>query len=349
MAVDIREVARRSGVSPATASRALNAHPNVADATRARVLATARELGYQPNQQARALVRQRSDTVGLIWDTGYVRTHGRQSFLQDLLVALKMALAETGYHLMLLSPSSTAASPSDFVSIAAQHSLEGVALMAVNAHLPAVDALIASRRPCVGLDLPVRGARASYVSADNQQGTALAVEHLAGLGHRRIATITGGAGMMPGVERREGFSAAMAAAGLDVPPEYVAEGDFFLESGLAAMRRLLALPSPPTAVFAAGDLMAIGAVRAAEEAGLSVPRDVSVVGFDDIEPASLVHPGLTTVGQDYLAMGRAAVELLVQIIADPRVTGPRGGARRGPAPRLLPGRLVVRGTTAPPA
>ena len=348
MGVDIREVARRSGVSPATVSRALNAQPHVSDATRARVLATAQELGYRPNQQARALVRRRSDTVGLIWDTAYVRSQGRQPFLQDLLVALKMSLSDTGHHLMLLSPRSTEASPEEFTGLAAQHNLEGVVLMAVNAHLPAVDALIASRRPCVGLDLPVRGPRASYVSADNRRGAALAVEHLVALGHRRIATITGGAGMLPAEERLEGFLAAMAAAGLAVPPELVVRGDFFLDSGREGMRRLLALPQPPTAVFAAGDLMALGALRAAQEAGCSVPGDVSVVGYDDVEAAALVQPGLTTVAQDYLAMGAAAVELLARLLAEDAGTGPRGGARRGPAPRLLPGELVVRASTAPP-
>ncbi|GAB7190088.1 LacI family DNA-binding transcriptional regulator [Kineococcus sp. NUM-3379] len=349
MGVDIRDVARRSGVSIATVSRALNDRPDVSESTRARVRAVAAELGYLPNQPARALVRRRSDTVGLIWDTDYVRTKGRQPFLQDLLVALKMALSETGYHLLLLSPQSTDASEDAFVRIAAQHSLEGVALMAVNAHLPAVDALIASGRPCVGLDLPVRGPRASYVGVHHRQGARLAVEHLVALGHRRIATVTGGPGMLPADERCAGFLAAMAEARLPVPEGYVVPGDFFVESGRAALEALLRLPEPPTAVFAAGDLMAIGVVQAAAEAGLRVPQDLSVVGFDDIEAAAVAGPGLTTVAQDYLAVGTAAVGMLARVIDDDRPAGPRGGARRGPAPKLLPGRLVVRGSTAPPA
>ena len=159
MAVDIREVAQRSGASVATVSRALNGRPDVSAATRARVEAVARELGYRPNSQARAPVRRRSDIVGLIWDTTYVRTRGRHPFLQDVLVGLKTALAETGWSLLLLSPDRRGGSTQAFARTAAQHSLDGVALMSVDEHLPAVEAL--------------------------------AAEHLLALGHRRIATITG--------------------------------------------------------------------------------------------------------------------------------------------------------------
>ncbi|MDQ1724956.1 MAG: LacI family transcriptional regulator [Frankiaceae bacterium] len=348
--VDIREVARRSGVSPATVSRALNGRPDVSEATRERVRKTASDLGYLPNEQARTLVRRRSDTVGLIWDTSYVVTKGRHSFLQDLAVGLKIALAETGYHLMILSPGSTTGSEDAFVRIAAQHSLEGVALMAVEPHLPAVEALIASGRPCIGLDLPIRGRRASYVGADNHHGASLAVDHLVGLGHRRIAVITGPLDILPGVERHEGFRTQMAAHGLEVLPEYVVSGDFFIESGHAAMLTLLALPNPPTAVFACGDQMAVGAMHAINEAGLDVPGDISVVGFDDVEIAALVRPSLTTVSQDYLGLGRAAVELLSNLIAEDREFGrgadapPSTAARR---PELVPGALIVRDSTGP--
>ncbi|HTC69780.1 MAG TPA: LacI family DNA-binding transcriptional regulator, partial [Acidothermaceae bacterium] len=225
--VDLRAVARSSGVSAATVSRALNGRPEVSDATRAHVTETARRLGYQPNQQARTLVRRRSDTIGLIWSTSYVETEGRQPFLQDLLVGLKMALAEAGYHLMLLSPQVEDHSPDKFIRAAVQHSLDGVALMAIDEH-EAVDALVASGRPCVGLDLPVSGLRSSYVSSDNRAGAAAAVSHLYELGHRRIAMISGPMWMLPGAERVDGFRAAMAALGLDVPADYMEEGDFFL-------------------------------------------------------------------------------------------------------------------------
>ncbi|MDQ1700981.1 MAG: LacI family transcriptional regulator [Frankiaceae bacterium] len=350
MVVDIREVARRSGVSPATVSRALNGRPDVSEATRERVMRTASDLGYLPNEQARTLVRRRSDTVGLIWDTTYVELHGRQPFLQDLLVALKMALADTGYHLMLLSPRSGDGSKDGFIRIAAQHSLEGIVLMAVDAHQPAVDALIASARPVVGLDLPILGRRASNVSTDNAGGAEMAVDHLVGLGHRRIAVISARQDMLPAAQRHEGFCAAMARHGLDVPDGYVVSGDFFLESGHRAMQHLLRQPVLPTAVFAAGDQMAVGAMHAIYEAGLEVPGDISIVGFDDVEIAALVRPALTTISQDYLRMGRAAVTLLTDLISEDREYGrgtdapPSVAGRR---PVLVPGTLVVRTSTGP--
>ena len=209
--------------------------------------------------------------------------------------------------------------------------------MSVDDHLPAVEALVASGRPCVGLDLPMTGERASWVTSDGVRGGALVAEHLLGLGHRRIATITGPQHLLPARERYDGFCAALAAAGAPLDPELVVPGDFFLDSGEAGMRRLLALPSPPTAVFAAGDEMALGAVRACAAAGRRVPDDVSVVGYDDLEAAALVPPGLTTVAQDPFAIGRAAVELLLELM---------DGAGAAPQPRRLPTSLVVRGSTA---
>ncbi|GEK21036.1 LacI family DNA-binding transcriptional regulator [Cellulomonas xylanilytica] len=345
VAVDIREVARRSGVSVATVSRALNDRPGVSADTRARVARVARELGYLPNLQARSLVRRRSDTVGLIWETGYAAAGRRVLFLQDLLIGLKLALAETGYHLMLVSPEPADEDVHAFERTAAQHSLDGVVLMGVDEHLPAVDALIRSGLPVVGLDLPVRGDRASYVSTDNRAGAAVAVRHLAALGHRRIATIAGPADQLPAMERLAGYHDAMADLGLAVPDGYVAHGDYFLDTGHAVMRGLLALDEAPTAVFVAGDSMAVGACRAISEAGLQVPRDVSVVGFDDVEIAAIVQPSLSTIKQDHLAMGAAAAELLVDLITARHAGGSDGDGRT--LPRLVPAALVARESSGP--
>jgi LacI family transcriptional regulator len=346
--VDLRAVARSSGVSAATVSRALNGKPEVSEATRAHVIETARRLGYQPNQQARTLVRRRSDTIGLIWDSSYVETKGRQPFLQDLLVGLKMALAEADYHLMLLSPQIDDHTPGKFIRAVVQHSLDGVALMAIEEHA-AVDALVASGRPCVGLDLPVFGPRSSYVSSDNHGGAAAAVAHLHELGHRRIAMISGPIWMLPGSERVDGFRQAMASFELDVPPGYIQEGDFFLPSGRDCMRRLLALDVAPTAVFVAGDEMAVGAMHVAMDAGLDVPGDLSIVGYDDVEIAALVRPSLTTVRQDYLGMGHAAVAMLSEMIdLEISASEPSTELAQFPfPPRLLPGKLTVRESSGP--
>jgi LacI family transcriptional regulator len=329
----------------ATVSRALNARPGVSAETRERVARIARELGYLPNQQARSLVRRRSDTVGLIWDSSYASSGLRVLFLQDLLIGLKLALADTGYHLMLMSPKAAAEDLHAFEHVAAQHGLDGVVLMGVDEHLPAVHALITSGMPVIGLDLPVRGIRASYVSTDNRGGAAAAVRHLAELGHRRIATIAGPADQLPAIERLAGYRAAMAELGLPVPDGYVVHGDYFLGSGGEAMRTLLALEAPPTAVFVAGDSMAVGACRAISEHGLSVPDDISVVGFDDVEIAAVVRPALSTIRQDYLGMGATAAGLLSELITARHEGGQLDESAT--LPRLLPGVLVVRESSGP--
>lgn len=335
--MDIREVARRSGVSVATVSRALNDRPDVSAATRERVMAIAAELGYLPNHQARALVRRRSDLVGVIWDTGYLTTRGRHPFLQDLLVGLKVAFADTGRHLLLLSTANPGVD--GYVRIARQHSLDGLVLMGVDEGQPAITALLTSPIPCVAVDLPLHGRRAGFVTSDNRAGAAAAVAHLHALGHRRIATVTGPTDSLPATERLAGYRYQTARLGLPFRPEYVETGDFFLASGRVAMRRLLNLDEPPTAVFAAGDEMAIGAMDALAEAGVEVPGRMSVVGYDDVEAAALVRPSLTTVAQDPRQLAAAAAGLLADLIVD--------GEHDTAGPRLVPNRLVVRASTGP--
>jgi LacI family transcriptional regulator len=352
---DIRELARRCGVSVSTVSRALNDRRDVSAATRQRVLAMAAELGYRPNQQARALVRRRSDLVGVIWDTGYLATRGRHPFLQDLLVGLKLAFASTGWHLLLLSTADPGVDT--HVRAARQHNVDGLILMGVDERDPAITALLASRVPCVAVDLPLHGRHAGYVTSDNRAGAAAAVAHLHALGHRRIATISGPRESLPGMERLAGYLYQAAKLDLAVPTGYVETGDFFLDGGRAAMQRLLALADPPTAVFAAGDQMAIGALDAVHEAGLDVPGQLSVVGYDDIEAAALVRPALTTVAQDSRRLADAAARLLSGLIAEARTDGDDedqgtggspGHVRLAPGPRLVPNRLVVRASTGPP-
>lgn len=334
--IDIRELARRSGVSAATVSRALNDRPEVSPQTRARIVELAAELGYSPSQPARTLVRKRSDTIGLIWDTGYQDNGRWHPFLQDLLVALKGPLNTAGYNLMLLALATQGDGVDAYLRTVRQHSLDGIMLMGVDERHPAITALVQARIPCVAVDLVLHGPRATYVTSDNRSGASIAVAHLYAQGRRRIAIINGPMDLMPASERLAGYRYESARLGLPQRREYQAHGDFFLDSGYRAMNGLLALSEPPDAVFAAGDEMAIGAMHAIADAGLSVPGDVAIVGFDDIEAASLVRPGLTTVAQDPRALCSAAVDALLRIIDD----GDQAEAAQ--APRTLPTKLVVR-------
>ena len=340
--MDIGELARRSGVSVATVSRALNGRPEVSAETRARIVALAAELGYSPNASARTLASRRSGLIGLLWDTDY-RSGGRQHpFLQEVLVGLKAALSDRGQGLILLPivPPDDAAG---YVRLTRQYTLDGVVMMGVDQHTPQVRALLSTPVPCVGLDLDVAGPRTATIGSDNSSAAAAAVAHLYALGHRRIATITGPLDLRPAAERLAGYRAELARHRLRRRPEYEVSGDFFAASGAAGMRRLLALPEPPTAVFVAGDAMAIAAVHAAQDAGRSVPGDIAVVGFDDIDAAALVRPALTTVAQDYRRFGAAAAAELAELTTAPLTAPPRS--------TMLPTRLVVRescGTTTDP-
>lgn len=337
--MDIREVARRSGVSMSTVSRALNDRPEVSPTTRERVMQVASELGYRPNASARALVRRRSDTLGLIWATEYVEAGVRQPFLLDVIAGLKVAVDHSGSHLAILTTSN--AGGNSFLRAAREHTIGGVVLMGIASGHPGVRALLEEELPTVGFDTPLQGRRARYVTSDNRAGAASAVKHLVELGHTRIGTVAGPEGMHSSDERLTGFVEGMRDAGLPIADGAVQHGDFFLGSGTEAMRRLLDLPERPTAVFVAGDEMAVGALHAIADAGLAVPRDISVVGFDDIEAATLVRPQLTTVRQDPLALGTALVDELLSLMAD--------AADADSRVRALSTRLVVRGSTAPSA
>jgi LacI family transcriptional regulator, galactose operon repressor len=340
----IRELARECGVSVATVSRALNGHPEVSEATRRQVQEAARRLGYRPSQSARALVRGRSDTVGLLWDTGYEATGRRHPFLLALLVGVKRALSASGRHVLLLNVDDHRSGDRAYLDIALQHQLDGVVMMGVDDRHPAMRTLYGSGFPCVALDLPIAGPRATYVTSDNYAGAAEAVRYLHSLGHCEIATITGPMDLLPAAQRLAGYEDAIRELGLKTQPEYVETGDFFLDSGYSCARRLAALPNRPTAVFVAGDEMAVGAMHAFEDAGISIPGDIAVVGFDDIEAASLVRPPLTTIAQDPIALGAAAVAALLALVDTP-LTNTEQLAEVS-APRTVPTHLVVRQSCA---
>ena len=332
----IREVAKLSGVSVATVSRVFNGYADVRKETRQRVLANARKLDYTPNAAARTLVKRRSQLIGVILFTGHDHPDLQHPFFLEVLVGLKHSLGEAGYDLLLFAHEQpgVGGGPHAYARRARHHGVDGVIVLAADdAEEPELKKLIASGTPVVAVDLVLADRRASYVASDNVGGARLAVRHLYDLGHRRIATISGLSHTKPAADRLLGYRAELQELGLDRLPEYEATGDFYIESGEAAMRALLALPEPPTAVFAASDMMAVGAIKAIEDAGLRCPDDVAIVGFDDIQLAELVSPALTTIRQDKRELGTAAARSLVQLIDD---TG------AAPHVSVLPIELVVR-------
>jgi LacI family transcriptional regulator len=342
---NIHDIAAQIGVSVATVSRALNGSPEVSDATRDRVLQLARELDYTPSAAARTLVRRRSHVVGVILETGPGHPDLLHPFFQEVLVGLQHGAGERGYDLLLFAseqPGNGFGGSHSYARRAEHHGIGGVVVMGFDGEHPEMRKLIEADIPCVAVDSDLGGPRCGLVASDNREAAVTAVTHLHGLGHPRIATITGALETRPAAERLAGYRDAIEQLELDAREDYVAEGDYYAESGYEAALRLLALDAPPTAIFAASDMMAAGVLQAAHERGVRVPDELAVVGFDDIAVAALLQPALTTVRQEKEKLGRAAAEGLIQMIEDP-------GA---PPPRVqVPARLIVRAssgsTTAP--
>jgi LacI family transcriptional regulator len=339
--VSIRQLAKLSGVSVGTVSRALNGYADVRPETRERIVRLAEELDYTPAAAARSLVTQHSHVLGVFLDTGEGHPDLQHPFFHEVLGGLKQRIGAGGYDLLLFASErpGNGYGPHSYLKRARHHAVEGVVLMGVDPDDPEVRRLVRSSMPCVGVDVLLDGPACASVASDNVDGARLAVRHLHGLGHRRIATITGMVESRPGADRLRGYREAVRELGLAYRDELVGYGDFYAESGREATAVLLASAEPPTAIFAASDLMALGAVRAAAEAGLSVPEDLAVVGYDDIQLAPHVNPPLTTVRQDKAGLGATAGAALIALAA---------GEPDAAVSHTLAVELVVRGSTAPP-
>ncbi len=339
----IKELARRSGVSVGTVSRALNGYSDVSASTRERVVQLARELDYAPAAAARTLVTSRSNVIGVFLETGKGHPDLQHPFFHEVLVGLKDTLGKGGYDLLLFASETAQGGLGEHsrLSRCRQHHVDAAVVMGIPPDDAELRQLARSSVPCVGVDVELHGPATSYVMSDNVDGGRRATSHLVDLGHRHVATICGLLDTRPGIDRLRGYRDALAAGALAYRDEYVRRGDFYVESGRAATLELLALEDPPTAIFVAGDLMAAGALQAAAERGRHVPRDLAIVGFDDIMHAAHLGPGLTTIRQDKKGLGTTAARAVLAA-----ASGQDGGA---PEPATLPVSLVVRATTGPPA
>ncbi|MBB6670303.1 LacI family DNA-binding transcriptional regulator [Cohnella nanjingensis] len=332
MAATIRDIAKVAGVSVATVSKVLNGYTTVSKATRENVMRIVTDMQFRPNTAARSLVGRRSMTLGVFLTTGLAHP-----FFVSLLGGIDEALKAKGYDLIYLSQLS--AHPDyNFVQHCLSRNVEGVLVFGFQRDQMNFEELLNAGIPTIFIDLDRTGSRAGYISSDNAKAIVQAVGYLKELNHRRIAFITGIPGSYTGERRFAGFLQGLSDYGLPHRPEYIAEGDFSRESGYAAMQRLLALPERPSAVVCCSDMSAFGAMDAIRDAGLSVPGDISVIGFDDIEAAGNVRPALTTVRQDMYAIGRTAIELLDKLIVDPVQPSPEV---------IIPTELVVRETCRP--
>lgn len=327
----IVDVAERAGVSKSLVSLVMSGSPRVGEESRRAVMQAATELGYRPNAIARSLVRQSSAVLGCVLSDLH------NPFFADVADGIEEAAVKGGYRAILsagfLDPEREAAAMETLLQLQA----DGLILLGPMMELSRIETA-ARQVPLVVVGLKTRVRTLDSVRNDDEAGAASVVDHLVELGHRRIAHVH--AGSMGGAAgRRQGYEKAMVRHGLGAHVRSV-RGAFTEAGGALAMRRIIESGDLPTAVFVANDLSAMGALEALAEAGLSVPDDVSLVGYDDIITSHSARVALTTVAQPSMAMGRAATELLIE-----RLTSDRTEARH----LVLAPRLVVRGSTAPPA
>jgi LacI family transcriptional regulator len=328
----IKDVARACGVAPSTVSNALSGSGYVRDDTRAQVLDAAKRLGYRASSVARGLRMQRS------WSVGLLLADIANPWFPELVRGVEDVLWSAQINLVLCNTDYQAEKEDAYLRHLLDKRVDGLILASTGAESPAVPRLQAEGVPLVMLNRRHGSVATDYVGMDNKGGVAAAVKHLVDLGHRRIAFIAGRISSSAANERREGYQLAMAEHVGPAPSELMVQGDYSIVSGFEAARRLLALTPRPTAIVSANDFMAYGAIDAITRAGMSVPRDMSVTGFDDILVSGLSLIGLTTVRPPTWKLGASAAELLLQRVA-----------KKGAAPResiILPSELVIRATTA---
>jgi len=333
----IDQVAALAGVSIATVSRVFTNRKPVRPETRRRVLDAAGRLDYVPSGPARALAGSPTGMLGLLM------TDLTQPFYTELAHAIESEAQARGYTLILANGAGDDAREAAYLDLLAQRRVDGILVASRGITTRHIDWLRRAPVEVVLVTCEAPGIPLPAIIAGSEDGAAQAVRHLLGLGHRVFAEIAGPAGSTSGVERHAGIVGALALAGIRERDLAVAGSGGDVAGGRAAGARLLLRTPRPTAILCYNDLVAVGALHAIAAAGLAVPRDLSVVGFDDVPVASMVSPALTTVAQDVAEMARWAVDrIVVQIEAS------RGqGQAEPPAVVRRPCRLVVRDSTGP--
>jgi LacI family transcriptional regulator len=334
MPLTLEDIARAAGVSRSTVSRVINGDPNVKESTRSAVMAVIHATNFQPNLAARGLAAGRTGVIGLVIPMG-VGAIFSDPFFPLFIQGVSSACNahETSVMLWLAEPEYERRT---IRQILYNGLVDGVVVASAQIDDPIVEALADSRLPFILTGRHLSRETVNSVDVENRAGAREATRFLFETGCRRVATIAGPQNLIPGLDRLQGYHDALREQGAALDAGLVALGDFSAAGGFTAMQKLF--EAHPDGVFAASDAMALGALRAIQEARLEIPRDISLVGFDDIPAASAAAPALTTMRQPIQTVGAAAAETLIEIIALPETQ---------PRKILLPVELVVRETTLP--
>ncbi len=307
-------IAEKAGVSRATVSRVVNHHPNVRAEVRTRVQKVIDETGYQPHPAARSLASRRTNMLGLVIPRS-VQHFFSDPYFPRLTQGIAEACNLADYTLSLFLLHTADVEKKLIPRISARGMLDGVIIQATHLGDNIVSEIAKGQVPFLVAGRPTDDSGASFIDVDNVSGAEKAVRYLVQLGRRRIATVTGSLNTAAGADRLAGYRRAFAESGRMVDESLITEGDFTEQSGYHAAARLL--PQKPDAIFCGSDLMAVGVLRRLQEAGVRVPEDISLVGYDDLPPARLSNPPITTVRQPIRRFGARAVETLLEIIDHP--------------------------------
>ncbi len=308
----LEDIARKTGVSPSTVSRVLNGSKRVADDKRALVLAAIEESGYRPNLVARGLVRGRSMTIGVLMQDI------SSPFFARMVSGIEQGLDQSEYRPMFASTHWRAEHQEDearSLQLLLERRVDGVIVLASSIPDEGLRAT-AAQLPLVVVARNVPGIEAQCLFIDNEEGAYRATRYLLGLGHTRIAHLAGTPGHPDATDRLAGYRRALAEAGLAVNPNMIIAGNFLEQSGLSTLEQLLARGEHFTAIFAANDQMAYGAMLGLFNHGYRIPTDVSLVGFDDQFLSAYTLPPLSTVRQPSEEMGRAAAEAMLRLLSN---------------------------------
>ncbi len=312
MPVTIKDIAKRTGKSITTVSRALHGYDDVSPETREMIVRTAEEMGYTPNLLAQRLQKQRTDTLGFILPTFGPRFS--DPFFSEFLAGIGNTAGEYGYDLLVSTQPPGEKELEIYRKKVMGRQVDGFIVVRTRCHDPRIQLLREMGTPFVAFGRTEDDLDYPFVDEDGAAGMSMLVEHLLKLGHRRIAYISPPLEYTFARDRLRGVQETLTAAGLALPEDYLVFGDLTQRSGLAEAARLLNLPEPPTAIIAGNDLMAFGAMSAVQQRGMQVGRDIAVAGFDDTPMAETAHPPLTTVHQPIYKIGRMITEMLIKII-----------------------------------
>lgn len=328
----IREVAESAGVSYATVSHVINNTRLVSPETRERVLAAMSKLNYRPNALARSLRQGKTNTIGL------VLPDSANPFFAEISRSIEDEAFKQGYSVFLCNTELDTQRELFYVDVLSKKQVDGIIFVAAGDQADSLDFLLRQNMPVVMVDRDVPNVEVDAVLTDNQLGGYLATRHLIELGHRRIACIAGPSSITPSAERVIGYRRALEEANLPYEENLVVCGDYHSQSGMEITHAILQMNPRPTAIFALNDLMALGALRAVAEVDCSVPEDLAVVGYDDLELAHFTNPPLTTIAQPKKEIGAQAVNLLVDRMSQ---------RSRPPIRLVLAPELIVRRSTQP--